>query len=527
LRIVLNEQTEGEHMKLYAKFASLFLLWAALLVGCGSENSQAPSIPDSSVSDTANLPVPWGPEPPIVLTIDLHVDPLPQAAPPEERRKTFHERLGNTEWLLDTLEGTGARITFLAGPEFYEYCLEEEEKVACFEVLQRLYESGGSLGTHTHQEIRAGVHDWPALPGTASPDQCHQSWADAVEMTNATITALLGLTEPDTIMAVNNIHGSHLPKDDMQYDALMMEFGFSILESGPEEDFYGLYGHHIWNVYRPSPANWMTQDPNTQYVLVPSGPVIGRVGVHKGIEQDMSVPHVQTMFLQLLANWQYRVATNAPDKVWTYGVAMHAYDIAEGSEIRDAIVSFVDWANTHFVGQANAEGYPIAQWDGRAPLAETFEAWEQDNPGSAAFQYPSTEKDDTLYPYLLPIATQLRDAKFTNILHLRPGVSAYQFDTNGSSLVMMWADNGSEGTADLSDLFSNEPTATVTDGVTGETTEQPTSAVPVGVVPLIVGEPSDTATPSASQPNAGLCGDGICGPKEKASPDLCPEDCNA
>ncbi len=511
----------------------LLSLASALCVGCGHPNPHHASFPDAGPGDTlgveSNDAVPQsGPEPPIVLTIDLHVDPLPQAAPVEERRKTFHERLGNAEWLLDTLEGTGAKITFLAGPEFYEYCLEDEEREACFEILQRLYDSGGSLGTHTHQEVKKGVHDWPGLPGTASPEQCHQSWADAVEMTNAAISALMGLTDVDDIMAVNNIHGSHLPKDDWHYDELMMAFGFDVLESGPEEDFYGLYGHHIWNVYRPSPDNWMTEDSNTQYVLVPSGPVIGRVGVHKGVMQDMSVPHVQTMFLQLLANWQHRVATNAPDKMWTFGVAMHAYDISEGSQVRDAIVSFVDWANTHFVGKSTPEGYPIARWDGRAALAKDFESWETNHPESVAFQYPSTERNDALYPYLLPIAAQLQDAYFTQTLSLGTGVSAYQFDVKDEPVVMLWGQSNENIAVDLSPVFSQSPTIVVTDSASGETTQYPTTTVPVSPTAVIIGYKApdrESIAPQTNPSSAGSCGDGVCGPKEQANPTLCAQDC--
>ena len=516
----------------------VLLLAAMLTLSCASgsnastANDAAPPADGNAPADSSGVdsgdspPETMADEPAILLTIDLHVDPI-QQVPDEARRKIFRERRDNAVWLLETLKGTGARITFLGVGEFFEYCREEEEREACFELLQALYESGGSIGTHTHYGIQLGTHDWPQLKGEVTEQEAAQSWEDAVTMIDGAITEALGLTDPAAIRDVNNIHGSHLPTDDAAYDALMRQYGFAVLESGPEEDFYGLFGHHIWNVYRPSPDNWMTENPNTPYVLVPSGPVVGLTQVHKGIEQDMGLPHVQTMFLQLLANWRHRVQTGATDQIWTFGVAMHTHDISEGSEVRAAISALVEWMNANFVGKTTLDGRVMARWEGRMAVSDVFESWESAHPEASAFAYPSTVRENSLYPYLLPIQTELEDAQWVATLDTPSPVTAYQFERNGVPIVLVWTDNAASATVDLSSVFPALSELTVIDGVDGSSATQPVTAIPVTGSSIVVrGEESPRGNrPDPPSPGSNPCGDGTCDDMEKSKPELCPEDC--
>lgn len=498
------------------------------------ETETPPEAPDSSDPDAPPQTGIDTYEPPIELTIDLHMDPIPQV-PMESRRELFHQRVENAWWMVNTLEGTGARISFLAGPEFYEFCREPEEADSCPPLLEALYASGGSLGTHTHNDIRGGAHDWPQLPGNATDDEARQSWYDAVESTDQTIAQVFGISDPEAIRAINNIHGSHLPKSDQLYDELMREIGFSVLQSGPEEDFYALFGHHIWSSYRPSPANWMTEDPSTPYVLVPSGPVIGKISVHKGIQQDMGTPHVKAMLVQVMANRRHAMLTGAADTAWTYGFAMHGKDIDPGSDTRAGLEEFVAWANENFVGKTSPEGHLIARWAGRYDVAQRFAELEAAAAGGAAmFSYPSTERDESLYPYLLPIADGLQDAQLEAILDAPEGVTAFLLTRGGEPVVLAWAD-GAAVEVDMSEVFGDGAVTQINTS-TGEEANASTSAVTVGADALLLGAvqgdvegPSDPGGVGGPEGGTGgpkgACGDGTCDAKESADPALCPADC--
>jgi hypothetical protein len=229
----------------------------------------------------------------------------------------------------------------------------------------------------------------------------------------------------------------------------------------------------------------MTEDRTTSYVLVPSGPVVGLQQVHKGVLQDMTMPHVQTMFLQLYANWRHRMRTDLPAQMWTFGIAMHTHDISEGSEVREAVVEFADWFNAHFAGERTGSGALIARWRGRMAVATEFEAWEAESPGVTAFSYPSTERAPDLYPYLLPVAERLQDALFDSFLDGLDGVSGYRFQREDETVLLLWSEGGAEQVVDLSTQLGSGMLSVVS-AVDGSETTASASGVTVGGDPLIV-----------------------------------------
>jgi len=423
----------------------------------------------------------------ISLTIDLHVDPLPDGDL-TIRAARFEDLLDTIEWLLGEVKSSGAKLTFLSVGEFMEYCTDDEYKKRCLPILKKLYKSGGSLGTHTHQDIRTGIHEWDKQTDTSSTEIILKNWADAHEWVNKGIIAALG--EKINPEKINNIRGAHLPDNSQEgqmFADLMEKYKYSILESGPEEDFYGLYGHHIWNVYRPDPNNWITENPYTSFVLIPSGPVIGLSQVHKGIMQDMTLDHVQTMFLQEFANWRYQILTGADSKVWTFGIALHVNDISEENEdsvaVRADLLGYIKWMNKYFVNKKTIDGDLIARWKGRKDVADEFKNWESNNPTSSSFSYPTTKQDDSLYPYLLPIAKHLRDANFIKFLGNK-NWRGFKFEKDKKTVILAWTNDINSIDIDLTSEF--EGNVTVTKISTGYTVDNKPETVSINKRAVII-----------------------------------------
>lgn len=84
----------------------------------------------------------------------------------------------------------------------------------------------------------------------------------------------------------------------------MQSVGYPIRQGGPEEDYSAWYNHHIWNPYRPSPLNYMDEDPNGTFVVSPQSSLIGVAQVHHAIFQDNTTPMAKRTFLQLYLNWR-------------------------------------------------------------------------------------------------------------------------------------------------------------------------------------------------------------------------------
>ena len=52
------------------------------------------------------------------------------------------------------------------------------------------------------------------------------------------------------------------------------------------------------NPYRPAVDWWLKEDTTTDFVLVPSAPVIGKDYVHFGIQQDVTKEMMRTLFFK-------------------------------------------------------------------------------------------------------------------------------------------------------------------------------------------------------------------------------------
>jgi len=437
----------------------------------------------SSISQTSY-------EPPIMITYDLHADPFPQEIPPIQRRIVYYQWRDNTQWLLDFLEPFGGKVTFLSVGEFMEFVLEDEANA--IPLMRRLYGNGGSLGTHSHTEHFVGPHIWPSFDYNATEEQSRKNWNDAILFVNAVVAKVIGTNDTTAIAAVNNIRGGHLPSDRATFYKLMMEYGFPIQEAGPAEPWYQYFGHHIWNPFRPSKTSAWMENLSTPFVYVPSGPVIGKAGIHAGVFQDMSLPNMKKMFLMLYLNWRYHEGSSDSYRVWTFGWASHTHDISLGSQTRQDVEEFVRWLNVTFVSRRSASGNVIAKWAGRKEVLDAYLDWESTHPSESSFNYPVNVKDYNHYPYLKPVQRALEKAYYISEITAfnGQGVYAHRLVSNESRcpIYVPWKDNGT-ATIDLSSEFNG--TVKVTSSVSGNVIISDPSAIEVGNEAIMVEQASE------------------------------------
>jgi len=389
--------------------------------------------------------------PPIQVVFDVHQDPL-NGIPLAQRPNVYAAWRDAANWVLNVCDARGARVTFLAVGEYYEYTLEDA--AVGLPLMQRLYASGGSLGTHSHSEYQYGPHDWRNLPPNPPMNLVVQAWEDHVNMADAVVTAALGVTNPAEIRAINNIRGSHVPADGTARIDLMRQYGFTLHQQGPDEEFYAYFYHYPMNPYRPLGSAFLTHDPNGPVVVVPFGPVLGRNDVHFGIPQDMRVPAVQGRFLLELLNWLHDVFVARTDRVWVTGWGAHGSDLLAGAPTRAAVVPMLDWIKTQFVDQP-VGGLQGAAFSSGPRSRDLYYGWEAAHPGEASFSYPASSTNWDLYPYLIPAAVYLTQAWYGSPMPPAGTVRWHSLTASAAAggpytLYVAYTADGASAVADLS-----------------------------------------------------------------------------
>ena len=390
---------------------------------------------------------------PIYMTFDVHVDPVTNGFPVSGKRAVYEERTDNLAWVLDQTEPLDIPISFLSGGWYMEMLVEEGPSGVGAQVVRRMYGSGGQIGSHSHNEYQVGKFNWPSFTGTPNLVESRKSWQDNISWVNRGIETAFWGSPPEPVSEINNVKGSHLPKSEEEYHTLMEEFGITVREPGPEEDYYGYYGHHIWNPFRPSTENAMAEDLSAPFVQVVSGPVIGEVGIHHGTLQDMSAESVKRQFLQLYVNWRHAERSNAPEKVWTWGWGAHAHNFSPGSDSRADLLDVVGWLEDNFRDRVEPTGTPVMEYATQIDVGEAYEIWEAANPGESSFSFDSLSVDWDEYPYLVPVAVAMEDHLWEADLDLGCGIDAFHLDKAGDDAVVMWRELGLSR-VDLSDIFS-------------------------------------------------------------------------
>ncbi len=390
---------------------------------------------------------------PVYLTFDVHVDPVGNGLPFSGKYAIYQERTDNIAWVLEQTESLDIPISFLSGGWYMEMLVDEGSSGEGASVLMELYDRGGQIGSHSHAEYQVGSFDWPSLTGTPTLSESRRSWQDNIDWVNRGIETAFGGSPPRPVEEINNVKGAHLPKTEADYHTLMEEFGFRVREPGPEEDYYGYYGHHIWNPFRPATENAMAEDLSAPFVQVVSGPVIGKASIHHGTLQDMTAEAVKRQFLQLYINWRHADRSGAPEKIWAWGWGGHAHDFSAGSDSRTDLLDVLGWLEEHFGDRVGSSGTQAMLYATQAQTGEAYEAWEMDHSGESSFSFESLSVDWEEYPYLAPVSTAMRDYLWEADLELGADVDAFQLDKSGDDAVVLWREAG-VSTVDLSGVFS-------------------------------------------------------------------------
>jgi hypothetical protein len=381
-------------------------------------------------------------QPPINIISDMHADPLPQNLSYNDKAAFYAMQLDYGNWALDQTDPLGAEISFLAGGEFMEFVVQEGSGGAGSLFLQRIYAGGGQIGSHSHDEYRRGAFDWPPCLPPYTIAESVRSWQDNITWVDYAIVKALGFPTPEPLAAINSAKGAHLPQTEPEYHALMAHFRMNVREGGPEEDWYGIYNHHIMNPYRPSRTNCMSEDLTAPFAAVPQGPVIGRAEVHHGVFQDMTAPNVKRMFIQIYLNWRYRDRHGLPEKVWCFGWAAHNRDFEPGSPTCTDFSEMLSWLDANFVGKVSPTGSTIARWSSQRKTAEEYFAWESAHPGTSSFDSNGTHLDWNDYPYLRALCAELWEAHHVNDLDLGSGIIAWHLARGPGDIVAAFSDSG-------------------------------------------------------------------------------------
>jgi len=404
----------------------------------------------------AGIPLAGAQQGPIRLHFDLHVDPVPNGVPLSTKQSVYQERADWMGWVLDQTEPLGVQISFLSTGLWMELCVDEGVGGSGAQLLQRIWASGGQIGGHSHRDHRQGALDWPDYTSPVTLAQSQDVWQDSQDWVNQALLTAFGGAPPEPLADINCVRGSHVPESEPDYHALMQQFGYGIRQPGPEEDYYGWYGHHVWHPFRPSDANPMGEDLSAPFVQPTQGPVIGKAAIHHGVFQDMTAPAVKRQFLQLYVNWRHRDRSGAPERIWCWGWAGHAHDFDPGSPSRADMVDVVGWLDAHFAHKVEPTGSQVLQWSTHRATGAAYFAWEAANPGTSSFSFDSLTVNWQEYPWLRPVAEEMAGFRWTADLGLGGGTSAFQLEEDGTGVpaVLLWRDSGSS-VEDLSTILGS------------------------------------------------------------------------
>lgn len=359
---------------------------------------------------------------PILVTFDLHMDPIPLGPSLAPRQAYVEAEVEAAGWLLDQVEPRGAKLSFTMGGDFAEMCLLDPD--GTYPLLRRLYENGGSIGTHTHDQYRSAPYTWRRISGD-TPENADRLWADHVDLVDQVVLELYGDADAGAPRSINNLRGTHIPAQASERFALYEEYGFDACQPGPTEDFYALFNHYMFHPFRSSVDNELDHDPAGPLVALHAGPVLGSNDVHKGTVQDMRPEVVKARFLLTVLNWLHDVKAADVDRVWMYGWGCHATDVEESGVTRSEVVPMLDWFDSHFIGKS-IQGRVLAEYGSYREAVDAHETWEAANPGASARAYASRDRDWSLYPWLVPAAAYLWAAEYVEPLRSDAAVQVHR-----------------------------------------------------------------------------------------------------
>lgn len=421
---------------------------------------------------------------PIHIIAEVHCDPMANL-PVALQEGIYDEWVDAVNAGLDDADALGGRISYLSTGHFMEWVLERPE--TGLPLMQRLYASGGQIGTHMHGQRRASLFNWE-LADTTSIENIQAMWDDHIGMVDSVINEGLGITDPAAVRAINNVLGTHVPSDNELRMNLMHANGFVGHEQGPCEEFFAYFEHYAMNPWRPSGEQFLQHNSSGHVVLVPFGPVLGKNSIHFGILQDMRIPAVQARFLLEILNWLDDEHVTHAGKVWVTGWGAHCHDLLAGEEAREAWIPTLSWFNEYFV-DVEVGGSVAATFSSISDAREDYLDWETAHPDEVSFEYAELVTDWNAYPYLVAAARYLVGAQLVVSLPTVGDVQLHRLIGSAEDdphIIYVAYVSGAEGsTEDLSAHMPGSEVAVVNPR-RGTWHVVPTNAVPVPVEGAII-----------------------------------------
>jgi hypothetical protein len=379
-------------------------------------------------------------------------------------------------WLADESARHSLHFTSLYNGWYTQEALELGE----LEQFSNLLAAGHEIGTHAHSLTYDPAEDlWleridevrrygrPVYDAALA----QQSWYEADGYMDVVMEAIGAYGGNQTMCAVPFICSDE--------GLMMAEYGFTFAAGNRSERGLGLFGHVVWNPWRPAdndaPGHELEEDLSAGFIAVDHHAQIGTATEAHGMV-DTSAAALKCHFLMLYMEWLSRERTGAEDRVWTFGFIYHPN---YGDRYNAEVVDFLDWLDRYFVGQSSPHGNTIARYATVAEVGQEYLDWEAAYPGTSSFSYIAGDP----YPYTYAhIPALLEDALYDKHINLGTGAHCVRLVKDGAPIYLLWA-NAGEITIDLSSELSGQVRAT---GADGRETTLDVAAIPLTVEPVIV-----------------------------------------
>ena len=289
----------------------------------------------------------------------------------------------------------------------------------------------------------------PSLDETLSAWWSHTFWVDQLLKQISSEAKGLGTVSAEFPLDAKTRYLTI--KGEMSSGNLQLDHGFSV-EAWPfNQCFVNLFGHGIWNPWRPGTDGPLLDSPsNTSYVTIPYNRELGPTVNTETVYRDGSLAAHQREFLQLVLERRYEQTAGLPGQVWVFGTGLQLSRLDEtaraGKTQREVLIPLLAWLNTNFVDSTNVSS-STARYATLKQTASTFEAWRQKNPEGASFsydlQFANYKADEALYPYKLrTLARLLSNTHFTAFMSDLPnGVYGATFEACPSTQSPLFVNN--------------------------------------------------------------------------------------
>ena len=423
---------------------------------------------------------------PIHIVFDLHIEDMGENHG-QLQTGDYNGRRAELIWLSTTAAASGAKLSLQTNGEYAEFALENGHASD----IGALIAAGHDVGTHAHPYAYYGPHDWRRI---ASPtiEESRRIWTD-----NKSVLDRLIVQAGYDAAKIDTVISAQAPSDYGENDLLMREFGYPMQGGGRNETFFSLFGHDVYNPWRPGSEGALDEDLAATYVVVPHTSQIGTAEDHGPMDDrrylDNTVPALKKRFLMLYLEWRQRERTGKDGKVFVFGWNSHPHALVSGLH-RKETAEFLSWLGENFIGKTSPRGNPVARYSTFSEVRQAYLGWEAANPGASSFEH----KDGDSYPYSMEtLARRLWNQKEgqTSLYESElkdwtaQGIRCHKLSFQASStspaqaLYVVWSDSGAVA-LDFSGQISGG--LKVTDLLTGTTQTHSPASLRVTGTPLIV-----------------------------------------